>query len=163
MDSLQFVIITRSEISTQKTLIFKKISVFICRKLVFLCLLFWSAYLRGGFHLELVHCVAGFRDVDVGRITVRHVVASPCLFSGNHLSISFTRSFSASAPIMNANSRREFQKKRGSSKRHCSGMQITHRTIFRTGRTDAGWVEAVVGVIVVTLADHTEQILCCNY
>mgnify|MGYP002563726117 CR=1 FL=1 len=62
----------------------------------------------GGFHLELVHCVAGFRDVDVGRITVRHVVASPCLFSGNHLSISFTRSFSASAPIMNANSRREF-------------------------------------------------------
>ena len=108
MDSLQFVIITHSEISTQKTLIFKKISVFICRKLVFLCLLFWSAYLRGGFHLELVHCVAGFRDVDVGRITVRHVVASPCLFSGNHLSISFTRSFSASAPIMNANSRREF-------------------------------------------------------
>ena len=110
MDSLQFVIISRSEIGTQKTLIFKKISVFICRKLVFLCLLFWSAYLRGGFHLELVHCVAGFRDVDVGRITVRHVVASPCLFSGNHLSISFTRSFSASAPIMNANSRRKFQK-----------------------------------------------------
>ena len=113
MDSLQFVIIAHSEISTQKTLIFNKISVFICRKLVFLCLLFWSAYLRGGFHLELVHGFAGFRDVDVGRITVRHVVASPCLFSGNHLSISFTRSFSASAPIMNANSRREFQKKRG--------------------------------------------------
>lgn len=67
-----------------------------------------DADFRGGFHLELVHCVAGFRDVDVGRITVRHVVASPCLFSGNHLSISFTRSFSASAPIMNANSRREF-------------------------------------------------------
>ena len=83
MDSLQFVIITHSEISTQKTLIFKKISVFICRKLVFLCLLFWSAYLRGGFHLELVHCVAGFRDVDVGRITVRHVSASPYLFWGN--------------------------------------------------------------------------------
>ena len=51
--------------------------------LVFLCLLFWSAYLRGGFHLELVHGFTGFRDVDVGRITVRHVSASPYLFWGN--------------------------------------------------------------------------------
>ena len=80
----------------------------LCRKLVIFRFMLWNAYVGGGFHLELVHCVAGFRDVDAGRITVRHVVASPCLFSGNHLSISFTRSFSASAPIMNANSRREF-------------------------------------------------------
>ena len=77
MDSLQFVIITHSEISTQKTLIFKKISVFVCRKLVFLCLLFWSAYLRGCFHLELVHCLAGFGDVDRVAVAIRHVLASP--------------------------------------------------------------------------------------
>ena len=51
MNSLQFVIITHSENSTQKTLIFKKISVFICRKLAFLCLLFWNADLIGVLHI----------------------------------------------------------------------------------------------------------------
>ena len=77
MDSLQFVIITHSEISTQKTLIFKKISVFICRKLVFLCLLFWSAYLRCSFHFELVHGLACFGNVDRIAVTVRHLICSP--------------------------------------------------------------------------------------
>ena len=42
-----------------------------------------DADLGGGFHLELVHGFTGFRDVDVGRITVRHVSASPYLFWGN--------------------------------------------------------------------------------
>ena len=42
-----------------------------------------DAYLRGGLHLELVHGIAGFRDVDVGRITVRQCSASPYLFWGN--------------------------------------------------------------------------------
>ena len=88
MDSLQFVIITHSEISAQKTLIFKKISVFICRKLVFLCLLFWSAYLGRRLHLKLVHCLAGFGDVDVVAVTVRHVTVLLLSIVENHLVIS---------------------------------------------------------------------------
>ena len=109
MDSLQFVIITHSEISTQKTLIFKKISVFICRKLVFLCLLFWSAYLGRSFHLELVHCLACFRHIDRIAVAVRHILASPSLLSGNILWSSVNRSFTHKHALMSANSRYKFQ------------------------------------------------------
>ena len=55
----------------------------LCRKLVIFRFMLWNAYVGGGFHLELVHGFTGFRDVDVGRVTVRHSSASPYLFWGN--------------------------------------------------------------------------------
>ena len=102
MDSLQFVIITHSEISTQKTLIFKKISVFICRKLVFLCLLFWSAYLRRCFHLELVHGLTCFGDVDVIAVTVRHFKWSPSFNCGKSFGDFLSRSLTGTQKLMSA-------------------------------------------------------------
>ncbi len=46
-------------------------SPFYVGKLVIFRFMLWNAYVGGGFHLELVHGFTGFRDVDVGRVTVR--------------------------------------------------------------------------------------------
>ena len=77
-------IVTKCNISifrdnTQKPLNFRKFNGLLCRKLEFLYLLIWNIKFRGRFHLELVHGLAGFGDIDRVAVTIRHVLASPSI------------------------------------------------------------------------------------
>ena len=69
---------------------------FVCRRkwvglpMYMVFVLRWCGYANVGrrLHLKLVHCLAGFGDVDVVAVTVRHVTVLLLSIVENHLVIS---------------------------------------------------------------------------